>query len=281
MLQLLDAAAQTVDIEHPLHRGQGGVKGGDVGLTVRFHSRPGYRRLARGSAQVTTGRAGLASSTIVHAHAARDSPCAQPGTNRRFEHASHTMSPSSAPGRRVSSPRHRCWRRPTRPRRSTWPSTCWKCCRHRGVWCAPASRPTTRRSSRSASNSRRPPRTPASASSATWMVGEHVEPGELAERYDAVIYAVGAQSDRPLNIPGEDLPGSVAAVDFVGWYNAHPNFEEMAPDLAGRARRCHWQRQRRARRRAHSGHRPRARWRPPISPTTRWNRCAPAGSRKW
>jgi ferredoxin/flavodoxin---NADP+ reductase len=67
-------------------------------------------------------------------------------------------------------------------------------------------------------------------------VGDHVHPGELAEHYDAVIYAVGAQSDRSLNIPGEDLPGSIAAVDFVGWYNAHPHFEEMAPDLStGRA----------------------------------------------
>jgi ferredoxin/flavodoxin---NADP+ reductase len=65
------------------------------------------------------------------------------------------------------------------------------------------------------------------------IVGEHVESGELAERYDAVIYAVGAQSDRALNIPGEELPGSVAAVDFVGWYNAHPSFEQMAPDLSG------------------------------------------------
>ncbi|KLO33432.1 FAD-dependent oxidoreductase [Mycobacterium haemophilum] len=64
-------------------------------------------------------------------------------------------------------------------------------------------------------------------------VGEHIQPAELAERYDAVIYAVGAQSDRALNIPGEDLPGSVAAVDFVGWYNAHPNFHEMSPDLSG------------------------------------------------
>jgi ferredoxin/flavodoxin---NADP+ reductase len=64
-------------------------------------------------------------------------------------------------------------------------------------------------------------------------VGDHVQPAELAERYDAVVYAVGAQSDRPLNIPGEDLPGSVAAVDFVGWYNAHPHFEGMAPDLSG------------------------------------------------
>ncbi|HEY0228737.1 MAG TPA: FAD-dependent oxidoreductase [Mycobacterium sp.] len=65
------------------------------------------------------------------------------------------------------------------------------------------------------------------------VVGEHVEAAELAEQYDAVIYAVGAQSDRALNIPGEDLAGSVAAVDFVGWYNAHPNFAEISPDLSG------------------------------------------------
>jgi ferredoxin/flavodoxin---NADP+ reductase len=68
------------------------------------------------------------------------------------------------------------------------------------------------------------------------VVGDHVQAAELAERYDAVIYAVGAQSDRSLGIPGEDLPGSVPAVDFVGWYNAHPHFEEMAPDVSsGRA----------------------------------------------
>ena len=68
------------------------------------------------------------------------------------------------------------------------------------------------------------------------VVGDHVQAAELAERYDAVIYAVGAQSDRSLGIPGEDLDGSVPAVDFVGWYNAHPHFEEMAPDLStGRA----------------------------------------------
>ena len=68
------------------------------------------------------------------------------------------------------------------------------------------------------------------------VVGDHVQAAELAERYDAVIYAVGAQSDRSLGIAGEDLPGSIAAVDFVGWYNAHPHFEEMAPDISsGRA----------------------------------------------
>ncbi|MGP4058449.1 FAD-dependent oxidoreductase [Mycobacterium sp. 4D054] len=65
------------------------------------------------------------------------------------------------------------------------------------------------------------------------VVGDHVHPAELAERYDAVIYATGAQSDRALGIPGEDLPGSVAAVDFVGWYNAHPHFVAMTPDVSG------------------------------------------------
>lgn len=67
-------------------------------------------------------------------------------------------------------------------------------------------------------------------------VGEHVSADELVERYDAVVYAVGAQSDRPMGIPGEQLAGSVAAVDFVGWYNAHPHFTKMAPDISsGRA----------------------------------------------
>lgn len=65
-------------------------------------------------------------------------------------------------------------------------------------------------------------------------VGEHIHADELAERYDAVIYAVGAQADRHMNIPGEELPGSVAAVDFVGWYNAHPHFQDMALDLSGK-----------------------------------------------
>ncbi len=67
-------------------------------------------------------------------------------------------------------------------------------------------------------------------------VGRDVSADDLAQRYDAVVYAVGTQSDRALGIPGEDLPGSVAAVDFVGWYNAHPHFAEMAPDVStGRA----------------------------------------------
>jgi ferredoxin--NADP+ reductase len=65
------------------------------------------------------------------------------------------------------------------------------------------------------------------------VVGEHISAAELAEHYHAVVYAIGTQADRPLNIPGEELPGSVAAVDFVGWYNAHPHFEAISPDLSG------------------------------------------------
>ncbi|HEY9416666.1 MAG TPA: FAD-dependent oxidoreductase [Pseudonocardia sp.] len=57
---------------------------------------------------------------------------------------------------------------------------------------------------------------------------------ELAERYDAVIYTVGAQSDRKLGVPGEELPGCEAALDFVGWYNGHPDFAHRTFDLSSR-----------------------------------------------
>lgn len=68
------------------------------------------------------------------------------------------------------------------------------------------------------------------------VVGQHVQADELAERYDAVIYAVGTQTDKSLRISGEDLPGSVAAAELVGWYNAHPHHRDMSPDLScGRA----------------------------------------------
>ena len=63
--------------------------------------------------------------------------------------------------------------------------------------------------------------------------GKDITHEDLRRHYDVVVYATGAQSDRPLGIPGEDLPGSVPAVDFVGWYNAHPHFADMSPDLTG------------------------------------------------
>ncbi len=48
---------------------------------------------------------------------------------------------------------------------------------------------------------------------------------ELRARYDAVLLASGSAKDRRLGIPGEDLPGSVSATDFVNWYNGHPDTE--------------------------------------------------------
>ncbi|MSO96036.1 MAG: NADP oxidoreductase [Thermoleophilia bacterium] len=63
-------------------------------------------------------------------------------------------------------------------------------------------------------------------------VGRDLAHEELAELYDAVIYAFGAQADRRMGIPGEDLPGSWAATEFVAWYNGHPDFQEIPFDLS-------------------------------------------------
>src|SRR5881409_4040007 len=64
-------------------------------------------------------------------------------------------------------------------------------------------------------------------------VGRDLSHGDLTRLYDAVIYAFGAQSDRRLGIPGEDLPGSWAATELVAWYNGHPDFQELEFDLSG------------------------------------------------
>ncbi|MFC4529635.1 FAD-dependent oxidoreductase [Sphaerisporangium dianthi] len=58
-------------------------------------------------------------------------------------------------------------------------------------------------------------------------LGSDVTAGDLGACYDAVVYCTGAMVDRHLGIPGEDLPGSVAATDFVNWYCGHP---DMPPD---------------------------------------------------
>jgi ferredoxin--NADP+ reductase len=62
-------------------------------------------------------------------------------------------------------------------------------------------------------------------------VGRDVTHAELAERFDAVLYAVGAQTDRQLGIPGEELPGSWPATAFVAWYNGHPDVHHLEFDL--------------------------------------------------
>src|SRR6266516_2039937 len=63
-------------------------------------------------------------------------------------------------------------------------------------------------------------------------VGRDLSPGDLARLYDAVVYAFGAQTDRRLGIPGEDLPGSWSATEFVAWYNGHPDFQDLEFDLS-------------------------------------------------
>ncbi len=59
-------------------------------------------------------------------------------------------------------------------------------------------------------------------------LGEDVTRDDLLSAYDAVIYATGAMRDRRLGIPGEDLPGSYAATDFVNWYCGHPDIDSSA-----------------------------------------------------
>ncbi|MCA9912102.1 MAG: FAD-dependent oxidoreductase [Anaerolineae bacterium] len=61
--------------------------------------------------------------------------------------------------------------------------------------------------------------------------GTNITHDDLAQHYHAIVYAVGAQTDRKMDIPGEDLPGSYPATEFVAWYNAHPDYRDFQFDL--------------------------------------------------
>lgn len=63
-------------------------------------------------------------------------------------------------------------------------------------------------------------------------VGRDVSVEELRRFYDAVVLSYGAETDKRLGIPGEDLPGSHTATAFVGWYNAHPDYRDLAFDFS-------------------------------------------------
>ena len=63
-------------------------------------------------------------------------------------------------------------------------------------------------------------------------LGSDLSRDEVLQAYDAVVYALGSQTDRHLGVPGEELPGSVSATDVVGWYNGHPDFTDPALSLA-------------------------------------------------
>ncbi|WP_239806257.1 FAD-dependent oxidoreductase [Croceicoccus hydrothermalis] len=62
-------------------------------------------------------------------------------------------------------------------------------------------------------------------------IGTDIEIAQLQSLYDAVVLATGAPRDRALGIEGEDLPGVHGSAEFVGWYNGHPQFAGLAPDL--------------------------------------------------
>lgn len=63
-------------------------------------------------------------------------------------------------------------------------------------------------------------------------IGRDVSLAELREMYDAVVIAAGAPNDRRLGIPGDDRTGVIGSAAFVGWYNGHPDFAGLSPDLA-------------------------------------------------
>jgi len=64
-------------------------------------------------------------------------------------------------------------------------------------------------------------------------LGTDISIEQLKEMYDAVVIATGSAIGKKLGIPGEDLPGSISAAQFVPWYNAHPDFADFNVDLNG------------------------------------------------
>lgn len=65
-------------------------------------------------------------------------------------------------------------------------------------------------------------------------IGSDVRVAELQQLYDAVVFATGAPHDRALGMAGEDLANVFGSAAFVGWYNGHPQFAGLSPDLSGR-----------------------------------------------
>ncbi len=63
-------------------------------------------------------------------------------------------------------------------------------------------------------------------------VGEDISLEELKKHYDQILIAMGSSGARGLGIPGEHLSGSWSATELVNWYNGHPEFVDLAPDLS-------------------------------------------------
>ena len=62
--------------------------------------------------------------------------------------------------------------------------------------------------------------------------GKHVTLADLRAHYHQIVYCTGAQTDRRMGIPGEDLAGSHPATEFVAWYNGHPDYRDCVFDLS-------------------------------------------------
>jgi len=58
-------------------------------------------------------------------------------------------------------------------------------------------------------------------------IGSEISVAQLQDKYDAVVIATGSHLGKTLGIPGENLPGSLSAADFVPWYNAHPDYVDV------------------------------------------------------
>jgi len=63
-------------------------------------------------------------------------------------------------------------------------------------------------------------------------LGKHVTVDDLRRHYHQMMYTTGAQTDRRMGIPGEDLRGSHPATEFVAWYNGHPDYRDYQFDLS-------------------------------------------------
>ena len=61
--------------------------------------------------------------------------------------------------------------------------------------------------------------------------GRHLTLDDLTGHYHQMVFCTGAQTDRPLGVPGEDLAGSYPATEFVAWYNGHPDYTQHSFDL--------------------------------------------------
>ncbi len=140
-------------------------------------------------------------------------------TLRACRQLSRRGSRSSAPGRPACSQRQPWSPTPT----CGWTSSTG--CRPRSGCCATASLPTTPASRPSPTTLARVFESERVRFLGLVEFGRDVTAAELVAAYDAVIYAVGAADDRHLGIPGEDLPGSRSARQFVAWYSGHPDAE--------------------------------------------------------